>query len=544
MITFQLKTGPRVLSSFAIVLLVMACITGVALWRLHAANETAEYLVNDRLAKQQLVSDWLGLARLNGVRALSVAKSDSLEVSEFFLLQLMEGDKFLAAVEGKLVEKMHDVGEKEMFRSVVEKEKSYLAIRKQIFLFKELGKTQEVEQLAGSTLQTSFDSYTSALQLLLQYQSNQAQALASESAVQYKNSRSALLGFGLLALGLGATLAWVLTRSIVAPLQHAVDLASRVSAGDLRPFQTAHRRDEIGQLLDVLQSMTTRLGEIVGQVRDGAHTIDDASKELAAGNLDLSRRTEHQASALEETATSMAKLTSAVRQNSSSARLANDLAASASAVASKGGAVVHEVVQTMDDINASGKKIVDIIAVIDGIAFQTNILALNAAVEAARAGEQGRGFAVVASEVRNLAQRSATAAREIKHLINDSAEKIEIGSTLAHAAGDTMAEIVASVGRVTNIMAEISSASAEQESGIHEVNSAIGDMDRVTQQNAALVEEAAATADAMHKEANKLTQVVSFFKVELSTAVVAPVPGAPVAQRRGRDAGHPRRLSA
>lgn len=514
----NLKTGPRVLSSFAIVLFVMACITAVALWRLHAANETTEFLVNDKLAKQQLAADWLGAAKLNGVRALSIAKSDSLEVGEFFQAQLVEGDKLIASTEKQLLGLSHSPDEDTLLRSASEKEKAYLAVRKEIFGFKELGKTQEVEQLADTTFKATFAAYTASLDQLLAHQSKQAKALAVESSGQYQSSRVTLLSFGVLALALGAALAWTITRSIVGPLQHAVDLATRVADGDLRTFDKPQRVDEIGQLLDALHNMTTRLAVTVKQVRDGAHTIDDASKELASGNLDLSRRTEHQAGALEETASSMEELTSAVRHNSTSARTANELAISASAVASKGGDMVEEVVQTMDEISASAKKIVDIIAVIDGIAFQTNILALNAAVEAARAGEQGRGFAVVASEVRNLAQRSATAAKEIKTLINDSTSRIEVGTTLAHAAGDTMVEIVESIGRVNSIMAEISSANAEQESGIHEVNSAIGDIDTVTQQNAALVEEAAATAEAMHKEANNLTQVVSFFKVDETTS--------------------------
>lgn len=512
--SLNLKTGPRVLSSFAIVLFVMACITAVALWRLQAANETTEFLVKDKLAKQQLTADWLGGAKLNGVRALSIAKSDSLEVGEFFQSQLGEGDKLIASTEKQLLGMGHTQAEDALLRSASDKQKTFLAIRKEIFGFKELGKTQEVEQLADSTFKTTFAAYTNSLEQLLAYQSKQAKALAEESSAQYQSSRVTLLSFGVLALMLGAALAWTITRSIVGPLQHAVDLATRVSEGDLRTFDRPQRVDEIGQLLDALHNMTTRLAITVKQVRDGAHTIDDASKELASGNLDLSRRTEHQAGALEETASSMEELTSAVRHNSTSARTANELAVSASAVAIKGGDMVDEVVQTMDEISASAKKIVDIIAVIDGIAFQTNILALNAAVEAARAGEQGRGFAVVASEVRNLAQRSATAAKEIKTLINDSSSRIEVGTTLAHATGDTMAEIVASINRVTSIMTEISSATAEQESGIHEVNSAIGDMDSVTQQNAALVEEAAATAEAVHKEASNLTQVVSFFKVD------------------------------
>jgi len=534
MTSLNLKTGPKVLSSFALVLFIMACITGLALWRLHSAYLMTEYLVNDKLAKQQLASDWLGVAKLNGVRALSIAKSDSLEVADFFQSQLAEGDKAADAIEKKLQAKSSgDSDETALLREAAAKEQAYLAVRKQIFAFKDQGRTMEVEQLADTTFKSTFTGYTTALEKLLTHQTHEAQALAEESGSQYLASRSTLLAFGLLAIVLGGALAWFITRSVVVPLNHAVDLAKRVAEGDLRPLPNEHRSDEFGQLLEALQNMTIRLGSIVKQVRDGAHIIDDASNELASGNLDLSRRTEHQAAALEETASSMEELTSAVRNNTTSARTANDLALSASTIAGKGGQVVDDVVQTMDEISASARKIVDIISVIDGIAFQTNILALNAAVEAARAGEQGRGFAVVASEVRNLAQRSATAAREIAALIKDSAQRIDVGTTLAHSAGDTMTEIVASIERVTSIMSEISDASSEQESGIHEINNAIGDMDSVTQQNAALVEEAAAMAEAMHKEANKMTQLVSFFKVDGPAGDLA---ASPSGSKRGRPA--------
>jgi len=522
----KLKTGPKVLSSFALVLFIMSCITGLALWRLHSAHQMTEFLVNDKLAKQQIASDWLGAAKLNGVRAVSIAKSDSLEVADYFQLQLVEGDKLTDAIAKKLLAKSADSEEAALLQAAAAKQQAYLTVRKQVFTFKDQGRIQEVEQLADSQLKSTFANYTAALEQLLDHQTKEAQAMADESAAEYESSRAILVAFGVLALVVGAAFAWVITRSVVVPLNHAVELATRVSGGDLRAVPTEHRSDEFGQLLDALHNMTDRLASTVKQVRDGAHIIDDASNELAAGNLDLSSRTEHQAGALEETASSMEELTSAVRQNTTSARAANELALSASAVAATGGKAVDEVVQTMDEISASARKIVDIISVIDGIAFQTNILALNAAVEAARAGEQGRGFAVVATEVRNLAQRSATAAREIKALINDSAERIEAGTTKAHAAGDTMADIVASIERVTSIMSEISSASSEQESGIHEINRAIGDMDSVTQQNAALVEEAAAMAEAMHKEANKLTQLVSVFKLDgapAETQVVAEV---------------------
>jgi len=510
----QLKTGPRVLISFAMVLFVMACITGIALWRLHAANDNTDYLVKDKLAKQQLASELLGTAKLNGNSAMSIAKSDSLETGEYFQAQLTLGDKAVERLLAQLAALPKNGTEAALFDQVAKGQKAYLAVRKEVFTFKDQGRTQEVEQLTGSTMKTTFGAYAAALSQLLEYQTKEANALAAASASQYNSSVATLLAFGALALITGAALAWAITRSIVVPLQHAVNIAERVAKGDLRHVEVQERSDEVGQLLNALHNMTVRLGETVKLVHDGAVTIDTASRELSTGNLDLSRRTEHQAGALQETASSMEELTAAVKGNTSNARQANELVLSASQVAKKGGTVVDDVVDTMDAISAAAKKIVDIIGVIDGIAFQTNILALNAAVEAARAGEQGRGFAVVAGEVRNLAQRSATAAREIKQLINASVDKIETGSVLAHAAGDTMAEIVASVERVTGIMAQIASASAEQESGIGEINAAITDIDNVTQQNAALVEEAAASAESVHSEATTLLRVVGFFTVD------------------------------
>jgi len=301
-----------------------------------------------------------------------------------------------------------------------------------------------------------------------------------------------------------------------------------VSSGDLTSVISVDSADETGKLMGALKMMNDSLVRIVGEVRQGTETIGTASSEIAVGNMDLSARTEQQASALEETASSMEELTSTVKFNADNARQANQLAITASEVASRGGAVVYEVVSTMGSINDSARKIVDIISVIDGIAFQTNILALNAAVEAARAGEQGRGFAVVASEVRNLAQRSAAAAKEIKTLIGDSVEKVDTGSRLVDQAGKTMDEVVASITRVTDIMNEITTASDEQREGIEQVNMAITQMDSVTQQNAALVEEAAAAAASMQEQAARLTEVVGVFKLDMQAA---PRPVRPPAVR-------------
>ena len=319
---------------------------------------------------------------------------------------------------------------------------------------------------------------------------------------------------GVVTLAVGVAVSWSLTRSITHPLQEAVKIARRVASGELTSQVSVVGNDEISQLLNALKDMNDSLAKTVGQVRMATETITVASQEIASGNADLSSRTESQASSLEETAASMEELTATVRQNNENARQANQLVMSASDFALKGGEVFGQVVGTMGSIKESSRKIVDIIGVIDGIAFQTNILALNAAVEAARAGEQGRGFAVVAAEVRNLAQRSAGAAKEIKSLIGDSVEKVDAGSRLVDEAGKTMDEIVTSVKHVADIMSEITAASQEQSSGIEEVNRAIAQMDEMTQQNAALVEQAAAAAESMQDQAGTLAQSVSVFKLD------------------------------
>ncbi|MFZ6678114.1 methyl-accepting chemotaxis protein [Undibacterium sp. Tian12W] len=323
------------------------------------------------------------------------------------------------------------------------------------------------------------------------------------------------------AVIVGALFAWTITRSITQPLQEALSLAETVAEGDLRSQVSVSGHDEVTSLFQALKNMNDNLASTVGQVRMGTETITVASQEIASGNADLSSRTESQASSLEETASSMEELTSTVRQNADNARQANQLVVSASSVAVKGGEVVGQVVNTMGSIKESSRKIVDIIGVIDGIAFQTNILALNAAVEAARAGEQGRGFAVVAAEVRNLAQRSASAAKEIKSLISDSVDKVDQGSKLVDEAGKTMDEIVTSVQHVADIMSEITAASQEQSSGIEQVNLAITQMDEMTQQNAALVEQAAAAAESMEEQAVALAQAVSVFKLNGNAAQIS-----------------------
>ena len=339
----------------------------------------------------------------------------------------------------------------------------------------------------------------------------------AQSADKY-NQALLIIGLFVVIGGiLGIVVTWRTIAGITRPLGNAVEVARTIASGNLNNTIEVSGADEISELMQAMKDMNNALQNVVWHVRQGVDTFTNATKEIASGNQDLSSRTEEQASSLEETASSMEELTSTVRQNADNAIQANQLAATASDVAVKGGAVVSQVVQTMGSINESSKKIADIISVIDGIAFQTNILALNAAVEAARAGEQGRGFAVVATEVRSLAQRSAAAAQEIKTLIDDSVGKIELGNKLVDQAGSTMEEVVTSVKRVTDIMSEITAASREQSDGIEQVNQAVTQMDQVTQQNAALVEQAAAAAESLQGQAAELAKVISVFKVKSST---------------------------
>jgi methyl-accepting chemotaxis protein len=391
------------------------------------------------------------------------------------------------------------------------------------------------EALAGGIRQLAQgEAVQKQLAAVAELQAREAKAASAELEQSIAGAQWLLLGLGLLALGAGVGWTIGMVRAIVRPLDEAILIAETVASGDLSKEFETERGGEFGRLLRGMGEMEDTLTDVVTRIKASTDSIVTASGQIASGNQDLSSRTEEQASSLQQTAASMEELTSTVKQNADNARQANQLALSASDVAIKGGDVVGQVVDTMASIHASSKKIVDIIGVIDGIAFQTNILALNAAVEAARAGEQGRGFAVVAAEVRNLAQRSAAAAKEIKGLIDDSVGKVDAGTALVSEAGRTMEEIVGSVKRVTDIIGEITAASHEQTQGIEQINQAITQMDQVTQQNAALVEEAAAAAASMQEQAGKLSQVVGTFKLDDDDAPpaaalvpVRPVPAAP-----------------
>jgi methyl-accepting chemotaxis protein len=387
-----------------------------------------------------------------------------------------------------------------------------------------------VRTLVTGPLNQLYQPAADNMRALVGLQLDLSKAAYDDALARHVRARNLSLALIVTGCAAGALVAWLLIGGIARSLGEALRLARSVADGDLTQTARIRSGDEIGQLLEALQGMTASLAGIVGAVRSGTDTIGTASGQIAAGNHDLAARTEQQASSLEETAASIEQLTSTVKNNADHARQANALAQAASSVAGRGGDVILKVVQTMGGINDSARRIAEIIGVIDGIAFQTNILALNAAVEAARAGEQGRGFAVVASEVRNLAQRSAAAAKEIKALIESSLERVDRGGKLVEQAGATMHEILDSVRQVTAIMGDINAASAEQTAGIEQVNVAVLQMDRVTQQNAALVEEAAAAAGSMHEEAQRLTRAVSVFR----TGQGREYPAAP--QRRALNA--------
>jgi methyl-accepting chemotaxis protein-1 (serine sensor receptor) len=348
---------------------------------------------------------------------------------------------------------------------------------------------------------------------LLELQIKVGQQMRLDAQKAFKRNSAIIVGAIVIGLGLAGLLSFLLLRSILGALSAAVSIANRIASGELGNDVRVSSQDELGSLLDSLRRMDSKLVEIVGEVRGSADAVGSAARQLSHGNDDLSQRTQEQAAALEETASSMEEMTATVKQNADNARQANQLAVGAREQAERGGAVVHRAISAMGEINTSSRKIADIISVIDEIAFQTNLLALNAAVEAARAGEQGRGFAVVATEVRNLAQRSASAAKEIKGLINDSVDKVKVGSELVDESGKTLSEIMESVKKVTDIVAEIAAASEEQSAGIEQVNNAITQMDNVTQQNAAVVEQASAASKAMEEQSTTLVGQIGYFKL-------------------------------
>jgi methyl-accepting chemotaxis protein len=510
----NLRIGARLALGFALVLALLAAMTVTGILRMQGAGRLTEELVSQRVHNERLMAEWNKVIEVNAARTVAAYLAPDAATQKAIEAAMASSSKRATEIQDLLGRTLADEESRRGHAAVMAARKQYSDTRKVMLAAKANGDMATARRLYTSELDTAREAYLAALASLLKTQQGALDATAARIHANYEAGRNLLVALGLGAVAAGVLLAWRITRTITTPLQQAVRVAENVSSGDLTSMIDAPHGDETGQLLRALQKMNGSLATIVGQVRNGTDAIATASAEIAAGNLDLSSRTEQQASALEQTAATMEELTSTVRSNTESAREARTLADGAAAIAGQGGAVVADVVRTMEAISASSGRIVDIIGVIDAIAFQTNILALNAAVEAARAGEQGRGFAVVAAEVRALAARSAAAAREIKELIGDSAQKVQAGSVLVDQAGATMRDIVQAIGKVTQIVNGIADASTQQQDGIEQVNTAITQMDQVTQQNAALVEEAAAAAAAMQDQAARLADAVAVFRLD------------------------------
>ncbi|WP_300757865.1 methyl-accepting chemotaxis protein [Janthinobacterium sp.] len=522
----------RLIATMSVLGLLIAILGAMSILGLKAANASLNTVYTNQLASTQAIGESqiaLGRARFTMDRVLfhpdATDARDTLGRAEQFVETSNKAWKVYLALP-------QDADEKRLSDDLDKKRSDYInnGLLAMVKALRE-GKHEQADHMMMVDVLPLSRAAEAAAVTLTDFQLTSAQQLYNDSQARYRTQVGMAIGglvIGVLLIIISSVL---LLRAIFDPLNQALRHFGAIAEGNLANTIVITRRDEMGELLDGLHKMQERLSSTVRGVRDGSGAIATASNEIASGNLDLSSRTEQQASSLEETASSLEELTSTVKQNSDNARQANQLAVSASDVAVKGGALVAQVVTTMGTISASSKKIADIIGVIDGIAFQTNILALNAAVEAARAGEQGRGFAVVATEVRNLAHRSASAAKDIKLLIEASVQNVDAGSELVSQTGSTMEEIVASIRRVTDIMAEISAAGREQEMGIGQINQAVAEMDTVTQQNAALVEEAAAASAAMQEQAAALAAMVSIFKVDAGHRSVEPGVRKPLASR-------------
>jgi methyl-accepting chemotaxis protein len=520
---YDLQISRKLLISFILVLALTSALGAFAIVQLGKVNQASTDIAGNWLPSVRTSLELkVLLVRIRSVQLQHVLSSTEAD----FVANEKLLDDMVPAMKKKLAdyEKLIDTDiEKAVYPQLVKNFDAFLALQKKILDLSRQNKNEEAREVIMKEATPIYLAMFANTDKLVAANQEGADLADKSAEATYDSSRIMIIAMLAACIVLGMLMAVWVARIVSNPLRLAVSVAQRVADGDLTADIRPSSKDETGQLMTSLKAMNDSLFKIVSQVRQGTDTIATASNEIAVGNLDLSSRTEQQASSLEETASSMEELTSTVKQNADNARQANQLAVSASEVAIQGGSVVEQVVSTMGSINDSSKKIVDIISVIDGIAFQTNILALNAAVEAARAGEQGRGFAVVASEVRSLAQRSASAAKEIKALIDDSVEKVDTGSKLVAQAGSTMTEVVSSVKRVTDIVGEITAASQEQSAGIEEVNQAITQMDEVTQQNAALVEEAAAAAQSLQDQAAKLAEIVSVFKLDDAQARSSPV---------------------
>ncbi|WP_170942079.1 methyl-accepting chemotaxis protein [Noviherbaspirillum denitrificans] len=503
----------KLIAGFTFVLALAAVMTAIGLWQMNRVA-TATGAMAGFAGKERLAREWLQGTAVNATRALAAARSTEPASRKLFQDEMSAQSAGITKIQQELEQLIGEADGKRLLDDVASKRKAYIDARGAIFKMQQDGAdAAAIKEQVDSKFVPALNAYVQSISEVVSYQKRKLEEANADVQATETTGRGILIGLGVVVLAAGAILSLILSRGIARPLAEAAGFAQTVASGDLTGRIEARSQDETGTLLRALGEMNDSLRSIVTEVRQGTHSIATASVQIAAGNSDLSSRTESQASALEETASSMEQLTAGVRHTADSANEANRLAAEAASIAEQGNEAVGQVVDTMSAINASSRKIVDIIGVIDGIAFQTNILALNAAVEAARAGEQGRGFAVVAGEVRTLAQRSAAAAKEIKDLINDSVSSVDEGSKLVEHAGGTMQRVVSSIRQVRDLVSEIASGTDEQSRGIEQVNQAVSQMEQATQQNAALVEEAAAATEAMRGQSSHLADMVGRFKV-------------------------------
>ncbi|MDB5846812.1 MAG: methyl-accepting chemotaxis protein [Rhodoferax sp.] len=528
----NLKIGSRLFIGIGLSAALLTCMVWVGVAQMTSIQNELDTATNDRLPKVMAAKDIKDNLRARAIVTRNIVLEDADDEIAKAVASLARVRETYVKLDAQLRSTVVTPAGKEALARLEAAVDALKTPTDQVVVFGSANKNAEALALLKSTVAPLQTAATAAAEAFVDVQVRQGAEATAQADAAYKTGVATLIGIGVAAVGLLGVLGWLLVRSITAPLNQAVKVSRAVAGGDLSLQFEATGQNETSQLLIALKAMQNSLAQVVGNVRQNAEGVATASAQISQGNNDLSARTEQQASALEETAASMEELSSTVKQNADNARQANQLAQSASTVAVRGGDVVGQVVETMKGINDSSKKIADIISVIDGIAFQTNILALNAAVEAARAGEQGRGFAVVASEVRSLAGRSADAAKEIKALISASVDRVEQGTLLVDQAGVTMHEFVTSIRRVTDIMGEISAASAEQSAGVSQVGEAVTQMDQATQQNAALVEEMAAAATSLNTQAQDMVGAVAVFKLDAgATALTRNVPAsAPMAK--------------
>ena len=539
----RLNIGTKLALGFFSVLALTLLLGGLALFQLANLSVKTEQIATNNLPSVQYAAALSGL--LNGVRraeALHLLASDP-KIKEEQEAAITDMRKQMDALDAKAAQVFKSDVEAKAFASYQKNRKDWAEAGAKMLELSRVNNASMAEDMYKDQVGKPFAATMNDMESISAFNSKEADSVWAETQQVVRNGKFTVVGALLAALAIGAALALVISRAITRPIAQAVRVAKEMSSGNMTHALHAVGTDEVAELLQSLESMRQSLSTVVANVRQGSESVATASAEIAQGNHDLSARTEQQASALEQTSASMEELSAQVRINADNAREANQLAANASQVAERGGDVVGKVVDTMKEINTSSRKISDIISVIDGIAFQTNILALNAAVEAARAGEQGRGFAVVASEVRSRAGRSAEAAKEIKMLINASVERVGQGTALVDEAGSTMSEVVDSIRRVTDMMGNISVASSEQASGVAQVGEAVTHMDRTTQQNAALVEQIAAAASSLKAQAGDLVQAVSVFTLDAAVQRVGMAPRQAQAAKATLGANKPRTIA-